>query len=51
VISGTLRGPAAAGGLATVLAYQEAQGARYFDAAGFSGRTMGLDLPKATASR
>jgi arylsulfatase A-like enzyme len=51
VTSGMLRGPAAAGGLATVLAYQEAQGTRYFDAAGFPSRTMGLDLPKATASR
>jgi len=51
VTSAMLRGPAAAGGLATVLAYQEAQGTRYFDAAGFPSRTMGLDLPKATASR
>jgi hypothetical protein len=40
--SGTLRGPAAADGVATVLNYQEAQGTRYFDAAGFPGRTMGL---------
>ena len=51
VTSGTLRGPAAADGLATVLLYQEAQGTRYFDAAGFPGRTMGLNLPKTTASR
>ncbi len=51
VTSGTLRGPAAADGLATVLLYQEAEGTRYFDAAGFPNRTMGLYLPKATASR
>jgi arylsulfatase A-like enzyme len=51
VTAGTLRGPAAAAGLATVLLYQEAQGTRYFDAAGFPDRTMGLILPKATASR
>ena len=51
VTSGTLRGPATADGLATTLAYQETQGTRYFDAAGFPGRTMGLDLPRATASR
>ena len=51
VTAGTLRGPAAADGLATVLLYQEAQGTRYFDAAGFPDRTMGLYLPKATASR
>ena len=51
ITSGALRGPATAHGLATTLAYQEARGMRYFDAAGFPGRTMGLDLPKATASR
>ncbi len=51
VTSGTLRGPVAADGLATVLLYQEAQDTRYFDAAGFPDRTMGLYLPKATASR
>jgi len=51
VTAGTLRGPAAADGLATVLLYQEAQGTRYFDAAGFPDRTMGLYPPKATASR
>jgi hypothetical protein len=49
--SGMLRGPAVADGLPTVLNYQEAQGTRYFDAAGFPGRTMGLYLPKTTASR
>jgi hypothetical protein len=51
VTAGTLRGPAAAGGLATALLYQEAQDTRYFDAAGFPDRTTGLNLPKATASR
>jgi hypothetical protein len=49
--NGTLRGPAAADGLATVLNYEEAQGTRYFDTAGFPGRTMGLYLPNTTASR
>ncbi|HEX4192091.1 MAG TPA: nucleotide pyrophosphatase/phosphodiesterase family protein [Stellaceae bacterium] len=47
VTSGVLHGPAAADGLATVLTYQEAQGTRYFDAAGFPGRTFGLYLPTA----
>jgi arylsulfatase A-like enzyme len=46
VTSGTLRGPAAPDGLATHVLYQEAQGTRYFDAAGFPNRTLGLDLPK-----
>jgi hypothetical protein len=32
-----------AGGLATTLRYQEAEGIRYFDAAGFPGRTVGLE--------
>jgi len=49
VSSGTLRGPAA-NGLATVLAYQKAQGTRYFDAGGFPGRTLGLRLPTATTA-
>ena len=51
VSSGALHGPTAADGHATVLVYQETQGTRYFDAAGFPGRTMGLYLPKATAAR
>ncbi|HWE72833.1 MAG TPA: alkaline phosphatase family protein [Stellaceae bacterium] len=51
VSSGVVRGPAGGDGLATVLTYQEAQGTRYFDAAGFPGRTFGLYLPKTTASR
>jgi arylsulfatase A-like enzyme len=38
----TLRAPPAANGLATVLAYQEVGTVRYFDAAGFDGRTVGL---------
>ncbi len=49
--SGILRGPAAANGIETILLYQEAAGTRYFDAAGFPGKTFGLYLPTATASR
>jgi hypothetical protein len=35
----------AANGLRTVLTYQRVGSARYFDAAGFPGRTVGLDAP------
>ena len=35
----------AANGLRTVLNYQQVGSARYFDAAGFPGRTVGLDAP------
>jgi hypothetical protein len=38
----TVRSTPAANGMATVLEYQEADGRRYFDAAGFPGHTVGL---------
>ncbi|HEY1709820.1 MAG TPA: alkaline phosphatase family protein [Rhizomicrobium sp.] len=38
----TLRSQPAANGMTTVLDYQEADGRRYFDAAGFPGHTVGL---------
>ncbi|OAS15999.1 alkaline phosphatase family protein [Methylobacterium platani] len=41
--AGILRSAPHESGLATVLRYQEADGQRYFDAAGFPGRTFGLD--------
>ena len=47
----TMRGPAAANGLATLVSYQIAAGTRYFDAAGFAQRSLGLPQPAATASR
>jgi Type I phosphodiesterase / nucleotide pyrophosphatase len=37
-----LRAPPSAGGLATVLSYHQVDKARYFAAAGFPGRTVGL---------
>jgi hypothetical protein len=40
---GTLSSPAAAAGLRTVLNWQEVGSTKYFDAAGFPGRTVGLD--------
>jgi len=40
--SGTLTSPAAAGGLRTTLRFQRVGKQRYFDAAGFAGRTVGL---------
>jgi hypothetical protein len=40
----TMRSPPAAGGLRTVLKYQLLGTTRYFDAAGFPGRTLGLDV-------
>jgi hypothetical protein len=43
VESQTLRSKPAANGLATLLATQTAGGTRYFDAAGFAGRTVGLN--------
>jgi arylsulfatase A-like enzyme len=42
----TLQSPPAANGLATVLDYQLVGETRYFDAAGFPGRTFGLSAPK-----
>jgi hypothetical protein len=41
----TLRSAPGPGGLRTVLEYQEVGAARYFDAAGFPGRTLGLKEP------
>ena len=41
--SGTVKSQAAAGGLRTVLKFQRVASQRYFDAAGFPGRTVGLD--------
>ena len=38
----TLESKPGPGGLRTVLRYQEVKGVRYFDAAGFPGRTLGL---------
>lgn len=46
-----LRSAVAANGLATVLLYQELGSTRYYDAAGFPGRTSGLPHREATASR
>ncbi len=43
------RAQAADGGLATILVGQRAGGERYFDAAGFPGRTVGLDERKAAS--
>jgi len=43
------RAQAAGGGLATILVGQRAGGERYFDAAGFLGRTVGLDERKAAS--
>ena len=40
--AGTLQATPAAGGLRTVLDYQQVGDVRYFDAAGFPGRTVGL---------
>ncbi len=41
--SGTVKSKPAANGLRTVLNFQRVQSQRYFDAAGFPGRTLGLD--------
>ncbi len=42
--SGTVKSQPAANGLRTVLNFQRVLAQRYFDAAGFPGRTVGLDL-------
>jgi len=42
--SGTVKSQAAANGLRTVLNFQRVATQRYFDAAGFAGRTVGLEL-------
>jgi hypothetical protein len=39
------------GGLVTILNYQQVGGTRYFDAAGFSGRTLGLATPTGAGRR
>ena len=40
---GTLKSKPAEGGLITVLNFQRVGSQRYFDAAGFPGRTLGLE--------
>ncbi|HMH66124.1 MAG TPA: hypothetical protein VK515_11080, partial [Rhizomicrobium sp.] len=41
----TIQSGPAENGVRTILNLQEADGARYFDAAGFAGRTVGLNPP------
>jgi hypothetical protein len=41
--SGSLAATPAANGLRTVLRFQRVGAQRYFDAAGFAGRTVGLE--------
>jgi arylsulfatase A-like enzyme len=41
---GTVKSKPAANGLETVLKYQRVLSTRYFDVAGFAGRTLGLDV-------
>ena len=48
--SGTVKSRPAAGGLRTVLMFQRVGNQRYFDAAGFPGRTLGLEPEKAKAA-
>ena len=48
VASRTLTSPPAADGLRTVLNYQTVGTQRYFDSAGFPGRTVGLKVEEAT---
>ena len=47
----TERAKPGANGLATVLIGQRVGNTRYFDAAGFNGRTVGLDERRKAASR
>lgn len=47
--TGTIAGPPAANGLRTVLQFQRVLDQRYFDAAGFPGRTVGLPETVRTA--
>ncbi len=44
--SGTVKSQPAANGLRTMLMFQRVGSQRYFDAAGFPGRTLGLDADK-----
>jgi hypothetical protein len=46
--AGTVRSLPAANGLRTVLMFQRVGSPRYFDAAGFPGRTLGLDVEAKT---
>ena len=46
IATATLRSPPAANGLETILLFQQVGTTRYFDAAGFAGRTVGLTLHK-----
>ncbi|MEZ5822939.1 MAG: alkaline phosphatase family protein [Xanthobacteraceae bacterium] len=48
--SGTVKSQPAAGGLRTVLMFQRVGTQRYFDAAGFPGRTLGLEAEKTKAA-
>ncbi len=45
-VSDTIKSPPSANGLRTVLNFQRVGAQRYFDAAGFPGRTVGLDEEK-----
>lgn len=49
--TGTLAGPRAANGLRTVLHFQRVQTQRYYDVAGFPGRSVGLDEAGATSAQ
>jgi hypothetical protein len=45
-LSGTVKSQPGPNGLRTVLMFQRVGTQRYFDAAGFPGRTLGLDTDK-----
>ena len=47
MVAQTIQSEAAAGGLATILKFQRVGTTSYFDAAGFRGRTVGLEEQKA----
>jgi hypothetical protein len=47
----TLRSPPDKNGLQTVLNYQQVGSTRYLDAAGFPGRTVGLEEAASVAAR
>jgi hypothetical protein len=49
-VAKVMRSTPSANGLATVLDYQSVGDTRYFDAAGFAGRTFGLSAPKPESS-
>lgn len=49
VIKHTLRSAPSATGLRTIVAYQQVESTRYFDVAGFPGRTVGLTPDKSAA--